>query len=107
VQCTLALLIAGEAGHFGDFSSEQGGQYVYSDNYVANGDDTTVGWSSDVQDFDHEVSAVVHRNAPSATALDDCAAEASTEDQWECIESLVRSATLIETCTEPVFWTNF
>jgi hypothetical protein len=106
VECVLTLLASGGPGLFGDFGSDDIGQYSYGDDYVANGDGTLVVWSSETQDLDHEVSAVELRSAPSSTAVESCAARDTTEEQWSCIEAVARSGTRLETCTEAVSWND-
>ena len=107
VQCTLELLASGDAGTFDFHTSENHGQYRFDDHYVLTDDGTVLEWSYDGEDLNIVVSAVHHREAPTAAAIGGCEALATTHEQWRCIEAAVTGTPIVETCTDDLWWTDY
>ncbi|MEM7158174.1 MAG: hypothetical protein AAF799_35355 [Myxococcota bacterium] len=107
VQCILERFASGEPGTFKFHTSEYSGQNRLTDHYVLTDEGTVLAWSYDLEDLNTVVSAVQHRQAPTAAALEDCEASSEAHDQWRCIEAAVAGAPVIETCTDDLLWTDY
>lgn len=107
VACVQMLLESGGAGGFADENCLGGQFYDETRYFEVLEDGTAVDWTRSQDDLLISLSAVVHRQPPTAEQLAACAAMTDTEAHWSCLLDVLGGRPTIETCTKATSYNEF